>query len=240
MIKFVICDDEVYFRKKVSNLINKIFMNNDIEYSINEFSRYDKNFENIINTNMDAKIYILDIEIENSISGLDIARNIRKNDWNSIIILVTSHTELGYEALKAQIMLLDFISKYDDCDNNLENVLRKAIKQVNTRKAISIKSNGITYKIFTKDILYVVKLSSERKCLIKTTYNEIIVNKNFSEIVELLNDNFYMSHRCCIVNLEEIDYVDWTKSIIKFKNGCSVDLISRQRKVGLQNYVDMV
>lgn len=240
MIKFVICDDELFFRKRVCNVIDKMFMNNDIEYSVDEFGKYNKNFENIINTNMDAKIYILDIEIKDSISGIDIARNIRKNDWNSIIILVTSHSELGYEALKAQIMLLDFISKYDDCDKNLESVLRKAVKQVNIKKAISVRSNGITYKIFTKDILYVVKLPSERKCVIKTTYNDVTVNKNFNEIIEMLDDRFYLTHRSCIVNLDEIDYVDWNNSIINFKNGNKIDLIARDRKAGLQNYVNMV
>lgn len=240
MIKFVICDDELFFRKRVYNIIDKMFMNNDIEYSVNEFSKYDKEFENIINTNMDAKIYILDIEIKDSISGLDIARRIRKNDWNSIIILVTSHSELGYEALKAQIMLLDFISKYDDCDKNLENVLKKAVKQVNIKKSITLKSDGITYKVFIKDILYVTKLPSERKCVIKTTYNEVIVNKNFNEIIEMLDDRFYLTHRSCIVNLDEIDYVDWNKSIINFKDGSKIDLIARERKAGLQNYVNMV
>ena len=79
-------------------------------------------------------IYILDIEIPDSISGIDIARKIRKKDWNSIIIFVTSHVEMGYEALKAQIMLLDFICKQNDCSNSLIKTLKKAINKVNDKK----------------------------------------------------------------------------------------------------------
>ena len=74
----------------------------------------------------------MDIEIKDSISGIDIARKIRKDDWDSIIIFVTSHNELGYQALKAQIMLLDFISKYDDFENNFVLTIKKAISLINS------------------------------------------------------------------------------------------------------------
>ncbi len=105
MVSFAVCDDEKEFRKKVVKTIDKIFMKNTIEYEVHEFSGYDKNFESFINQPLTSKIYILDIEIYNSISGIDIARKIRKSDWNSIIIMVTSHADMGYDALKAQIML---------------------------------------------------------------------------------------------------------------------------------------
>ncbi|MDD3453332.1 MAG: response regulator transcription factor [Bacilli bacterium] len=237
MIKFVVCDDEDFFRKKVTDVINKIFMKNNIEYQISSFSGYNKSLEKIINTNMNAKIYILDIEMKNSISGIDIARKIRKNDWNSIIILVTSHTELGYEALKAQIMLLDFISKYDNCDKNLEEVLRKAIEQFNEKKSISFKSSGMSYRIFTKDIIYILKDSVDRKCIIRTTYSEIPINKTLSEIHDLLDERFYLTHRGCLVNTSEISYVDWKNSIIHFNNNTTIDLIARDKKRGLKEYV---
>ena len=55
-------------------------------------------------------------------------------------------------------------------------MLRKAIKQVNTRKAISIKSNGITYKIFTKDILYIEKADSLVRRSVQTVLYNIIKN----------------------------------------------------------------
>lgn len=239
MIKFVICDDEVFFRNDVRKVIDKIFMKNDLEYKIDEFSCYDKNFEKIINDKVSNKIYILDIEIKNGISGIDIAKKIRKVDWNSIIIIVTSHSELGYEALKAQIMLLDFISKFDNCQNNLEKILIKAMQQINNKKILMFNSNGMDYRIFLDDIIYIVRDTIERKCLIKTTYNEIIVNKTLVELLEILDDRFYLSHRSCVVNTEKIVSIDWKHNIIQFNNGIAIDLISRERRKGLKNYVSM-
>lgn len=240
MIKFVVCDDEQFFVNNVSNIIDKLFMGNNIEYSVDKFSGYNKQFEKLINMEMAAKIYILDIEMKNGISGLDIARLIRKKDWNSIIIMVTSHTELGYEALKSQVMLLDFISKYDDCNKNLERTLRLAVKQVSEKKTISIKSNGMLYRIYLKDIIYIVKDTVDRKCIVKTTYNEIVANKTLSEIIDMLDHRFYLTHRSCVVNTDEIAKVDFNSNVIHFKNGEKIDLISRDRKKGLKKYVGMV
>ena len=132
-VEFVICDDEKLFRSSISKIIDKTLINNDDDYTITTFSKFDKSFENKINEKK-SKIYILDIEIKDSISGIDIARKIRKDDWDSIIIFVTSHNELGYQALKAQIMLLDFISKYDDFENNFVLTIKKAISLINSKK----------------------------------------------------------------------------------------------------------
>lgn len=239
MIKFIICDDEKLFRNNVRQTINKIFIKNDLEYTIDEFEKYNKDFQKVINDGISNKIYILDIEIKNGISGIDIAKKIRKNDWNSIIIIVTSHSDLGFEALKAQIMLLDFISKFDNCQNNLEKIIIKAMKQINNKKVLVFKSNGIDYRIFLDDIIYIVKDSIERKCSIRTTYNEIAVNKSLSELIEKLDDRFYLTHRSCIINTEKIMSIDWKNNIIKFNNGVAIDLIARDRRKGLKKYVSV-
>ena len=238
VIKFIVCDDQKEFRSTVIKSINKILMDNNIEYDVIEFEKYNKKFDDIVNNDMSSKIYILDIELNGSnISGIDISRRIRKNDWNSIIILVTSHSDLGYEALKAQIMLLDFISKFDNCSVNLERVLKKAIQKVDNKKVIVLESNSILHRVYLDDILYIIKDTVDRKCIIKTTYNEISVNKTMTEMVNEMDSRFYLTHRSCIVNTEKIKAVDWKENIIYFENDESIDLLARDKKRGLKEYV---
>lgn len=122
MMKFVVYDDEEVFRSNVIKSINKIMKKVNMDYSIDEFSKYNTRMQKVINEDC-PKIYVMDIEIPNGLSGIDVARKIRTEDWDSIIILVTSHVDMGYDALKAQIMLLDFISKYNDCNINLEKTI---------------------------------------------------------------------------------------------------------------------
>lgn len=236
-MEFVICDDEKLFRSNVRKIIDKMLINSDDYYEVTEFSKFDQSFQKKIKKSK-PKIYILDIEIKDSISGIDIARQIRKNDWESIIIFVTSHNELGYQALKAQIMLLDFISKYDDFENNLEITLKKAISLVNNKKTIKFDMDGVSYIIHLNDILYIEKDTVDRKCIIKTTYTEISVNKTLNYMLQILDDRFYLSHRSCVVNTEKIRKVDWKNNTIYFENGNSTTLLSRDKKKGLKMYVN--
>lgn len=236
-MEFVVCDDEKQFRSSVVKIIDKIYMNNNEDYKIYEFESYNRDFEKIINKKS-PKIYILDIEIKDSISGIDIARKIRKDDWDSIIILVTSHNELGYQAIKAQIMLLDFVSKFDNCDKSLEKAIRKALELVNKKKVIKFDSNGVTYIIYLSDILYIERDTVDRKCIIKTVKGDIPTNKSLNELSKELGNDFYLCHRSCLVNLLNIEKVYWKENVIRFRNGESTDLISRDKKKGLKNYVN--
>lgn len=236
-MEFVVCDDEKLFRSNVVKIIDKLFMNNDLIYEVKEFEKYDSSLEKLINTNK-PKIYILDIEMKDSISGIDIARKIRKNDWDSVILIVTSHNELGYQAMKAQIMLLDFISKYDDCSRSLEQALYKAMELVNKKRVMRFETNGMFYVVYLNDILYVERDTVDRKCLIKTSNGLVPINKSLTELANELGDGFYMCHRSCLVNRLNIRKIDWKNNIIYFNNGDSINLISRDRKKGFKEYVN--
>lgn len=236
-MEFVVCDDEKVFRSNVVKIIDKIYMKNNEDYKIYEFDSYNKSFEKLINKKS-PKIYILDIEIKNSISGIDIARKVRRYDWDSIIILVTSHNELGYQAMKAQIMLLDFVSKFDDCNKSLERAINKALELVNKKKVIKFDTSGATYIVYLSDILYIERDTVDRKCIIHTVNNIIPTSKSLNELSKELGSDFYLCHRSCLVNLLNIDYVIWKDSIVYFKNGTSMDLVSRDKKKGLKGYVN--
>jgi len=236
MIKFVVYDDEEVFRSNVVNSINKIVDNSKVDYIIEEFSKYNNKMQRVIDEDC-SKIYILDIEIPNGLSGIDVARKIRENDWNSIIILVTSHVDMGYDALKAQIMLLDFIPKFNDCNKNLQRTIKKALLKINNKKVLIFECNDITYKIFTDDIVYIVKDTIDRKCVIRTVYNEVVINENISTLFEMLDNRFYMTHRSCIINTEKIDRVDWKNNVVYFKNGFNTDYLARDRKKEFKAYV---
>lgn len=235
-MEFVVLDDEVVFRKKVKKIIDKLFIKNDEYYHISEFEKFDNKFKKLIK-NGSTKIYILDIELKDSMSGIDIAREIRKVDWESIIIFVTSHNELGYQALKAKIMLLDFISKYDDCDNSLEHVVSLAISKVKEHKTVTFNSDGVSYIIHLNDILYIEKDTVDRKCIVKTVYNNIVVNKTLNYMKDVLGGDFYMSHRSCLVNTKRITKIDWVSGIIYFDNGETTDLLSRDKRKDFKKYV---
>ena len=127
MINFIVCEDNKIILQKNIEIINKTMFNNNIDYRVYKFTDNNDELQNLITSQLENKIYILDIELEN-ISGIDIARSIRKNDSKSIIIISTSYIEYLPFAIKNKLMLFDFVSKFDSYEENLSKVINNAIK----------------------------------------------------------------------------------------------------------------
>ena len=121
MINFVICEDESVLAEEYKNEIDKFMMKYDDEYTFKFFDGYTEEWKKFARTNTDFKVYLLDIKT-NKGSGLDAARLIREvyEDWNSMIIIITSYTEYRYDALTKRLMLVYFINKLDDCSKHLQ------------------------------------------------------------------------------------------------------------------------
>lgn len=238
MFEFIVCDDQVMFSKGIVKLIDSIFMNNSFDYTIESFTDYNENFEEIIK-GKGSKIYILDIELNNGISGIDIARKIREYDWSSTIIMLTSHGEMGYDVLKAQIMVLDFISKFEDYKLKLAELINMIIEKESNRGVIHYKNKGTSYRIDISNILYIVKEPLTRQCKVVTINGEYYITCTLNEMMKNLDDNFYLTHRSCVVNTAHVEHVDWTNGIIIFDKGKKINLLSRERKKGLKNYVNI-
>ena len=81
MIKFVVVEDDKSQQEKVKGVIDKVKFKTNEETETVFFSKYTKILQNIIKDNSIHKIFIMDIELENNTSGIQIAKYIRENDW---------------------------------------------------------------------------------------------------------------------------------------------------------------
>lgn len=201
-------------------------MQNEYEYKVYSYADYDKNFIKDMNSISSNKIYILDIETPTN-SGIDIARRIRKNDIDSIIIFLTSHYELGSTLLEDEIMFLTFISKFNNYEERLKSALNKALTMIGKRNAIRFEDHGILYTIPINDILYVTKDSVNRKCVLKTDYSTFLINKTIADFVEMLGEDFIKTHRSCLINKERVRAVNKKNKMIVLDNGEIVRFLSK-------------
>lgn len=236
MLNFIICDDNKIIRENVNKVITKLMLPTDIEYKVIEFEKYDKDFAQLIDRKTEKKIYILDVEI-NCHSGLDVARKIREKDWESIIIILTAHYELAYEAFKNRLLLLDFLSKFDNYEHNLYEALKTALKISHNKKQLSFESKRTSYRIDFDEILYIYKDTENRKTVIKTFSKDYSVALNLNEIETMLPETFIKTHRACVVNSNNIKTVDFKENIIVFKNGEKINLLSKNYRKDVKNYV---
>lgn len=128
MINFIVCEDNKIILQKNIDIINKVMFKNNQDYRVYKFTNNTEQLQKLIKDDIENKVYILDIELD-SASGIDIARQIRSKDKNSIIIISTTYVEYLPYTLKNKLMLFDFISKFENYEDNLTTVLLKAIKQ---------------------------------------------------------------------------------------------------------------
>ena len=229
MINVIICDDNDKDRNNVKKIIEEFMKKNKKECKIHTFNDYNKSFYAVAETKMPFKIYLLDIETPSK-SGIDVAREIRRKDIDSVIIFLTAHEELGNIVLKNDLLFLSFINKFDDFQNRLNNSLEKSLDLLNKKNVIRFEDRNTLYTININDILYITKESFERKTVIVTDYGEFKVSKPMHEIISMLDDRFTQTHRACYINNDRKIKIDRAKRLIMFDTGKTIDLLSDKYK----------
>lgn len=125
MIKFIICDDYASYREMVSKVVNDFCLENDLEFSIECFDDYNEEFFKSIDSECN-NIFIMDIEVP-SMTGLDAARKIMANGFNSPIIFFSSHDM----SIISHIMMMPgifYVNKFDDYSTLLYKYFDKSVK----------------------------------------------------------------------------------------------------------------
>ena len=236
MTNFVIYEDEKKYTDLYISIINKVMEKSKEKYRIFKHPIYNPNLKEHIKTSIGNNIYILDIQVPGK-KGLDLAREIRNsNDWNSQIIISTSHEELTLENFNGKLLTLDFISKCRDYEKELMESLTTAYNILNKRRSLGLLDCGIINQVSYEDILYIEKNVEDLTCKIVLDNEEIEVRYSLKALDnELKHDKrFFRTHRSCIVNLEKIKTVDFPSTIIYFKNK-KTDLLSRDKKSDLKD-----
>ena len=209
-----------------SNVLNNV----DIEYKICKYLSYCDEMQKDIDDKINKKIYILDIELPN-ISGIQIADKIRTDDWDSIIIFVTSHPECKNDIFYARLMAYDYISKYSTYDKRLQQSIEKAAKIVGKKRVFSYKYNRTIYRLELDNILYIERINGTKKCIIYTeTGHEYEISGNMQDILDKLDESFVLSHKSCIININKVKFVDYNSNTITLTNGEVIDKLSHRKR----------
>ena len=212
-------------------------MNYDMEYKIEKFTEYNKKFKEIINDKYNLKIYILDIELSLT-SGLEIASEIREDDELSHIIFVTAHSECKNDIFYSRLNAIDFISKYNRYQERLEDTINYILQKMYKNKILSFSYNHVYSKILFKEINYIEKAPLQNKCIIHlSSGEEKYITKSIVKLKEELGPMFYQTHKSCVVNVDNISDIEFSKFIIHFKNGDSTNLLTPSARKELRERV---
>ena len=231
VLDIIIVEDEIFYQDKIKKIIRKTLTNILEQVNIEIYTSYNSKLEKRISDLSKKTIYILDIELKNSISGIEIAKHIRKKDWNSEIIFLTSHDKM-FESVHRKIHnIFTFIEKFNEMDKQLSDSIKLIATTKQDNKMFKYSTRSINLQIYLKDILYIYRDKNERKLIIRTTTNKFYINMSLIDIMEKLDSRFSFCHRSCIVNKNRVVKYNWKTGNFILDTGEIVDLLSRKYKI---------
>ena len=217
MLNFVICDDNLNIVAKLKEMLEIIFVKNDIDAQVSFISDNAKDTIEFINNNH-TDVAILDVNLNSNMSGIDLAKQIRENNKNMYIIFSTGHLE--YSLVAYTVKTFDYLPKPITLERLeitinrlLEDIQSSNKKFINIDKKTILNPDEINY--IKKDGMKLVFCTNSRNY---ETYN------SFKKIQSLLPDNFVRCHKSYMANINNIININTKNNIINFDNNLSCEI----------------
>ncbi|MBQ6687400.1 MAG: response regulator transcription factor [Bacilli bacterium] len=230
MIKFIVIEDDKHHQEKVKNLLRTVTFESDEEIKILVYQKFTSKLREEILDKSDRKIFVIDIELEGNYSGVQIAKLIRENDWESEIIFMTNHDKMFETVYRNVYKVFDFIEKFHSFDSRLEKDIKEILKMNFDNKMFIYHGRNIDLHVFYKEILYIYRDTEDRKVVIVTTKNKFSVGLSIQDTLDQLDNRFKLVHRACIANLDHVQKFNWKDKCFVLDNGTKVDMLSKKYK----------
>lgn len=230
MIKIIVVDDDKEMHNTVRQIIRKVIFNIETEIKIYNFYKISSELEAEILDDSYHKIYLLDIELANSGSGIQIAKKIREKDWDSQIIFMTNHDKMFETVYRNVYQVFDFIEKFHDFAPRLEKNLKTILNMKFDNKIFYYSGRNADLQLYMKSILYIYRDAEERKVVLVSDKNTFIINLSLHEALMRLDDRFAMCHRACLVNKSRVQKYDWSNKQFTLDNGKTIKMLSKRYK----------
>lgn len=220
MLDLAIVDDEVTQTKLLSSFVTKWASQNNITIDIQTFSSAESfHFEWCGNRNFD--VLLLDVQM-NGMSGIELAKEIRKQDENVCIIFIkglSDYIQEGYEVSALHYLLKPV--KEEKLFTCLDKGLLKIKKE---RPSIVLNTESEMVRILQEEIVYAEAFA--HFIFLQTTKASYEVKMGISELEKaLLQPLFIRCHRSYIVGLKYIAKIG--KSELTLDNGKSLPVSRR-------------
>lgn len=202
--KIAICDDDQDQIECISSIVSSWGRQNSFTCDMDVFHSAEA-FLFAYEDHKGYDILLLDVEMKD-MTGIELAKQIRKDNDRAEIIFITSHFEFigeGYE-VDALHYLIKPIS-----EEKLMQVLSKAAEKLSVEpSSLVINCDGETVRLYEWDILYVE--SYLHYIVIRTRDKEYKIKENISAFEQKLSDDFYRIHRSYLVSLKHITRISRT------------------------------
>ena len=218
MLNFVVCDDNENMLNKFNKMFDTIFISNNIEGNIAFSSTNPTEVLDFAKTNS-VDVFVLDIQLKSTMSGIELAEKIRAFNKDSYIIFTTGHLE--YSLLAYKLKTFDYIPKPITLERLEETVLR-LVDDINGTPKKYIKIDNKNTLVDESEILYIKR--EGMKLIYHTTTKDYDTYSSFAKMDSLLPKNFVRCHKSFVVNLNRIIHVEPVSNMIYFNDNSSCEI----------------
>lgn len=200
MLRIAIVDDESEARRRLRNIVNITMINHKVDYKVEEFQSGSELFKEDIDT---FDIIFLDIEM-NDENGIEVSKELKKKEFSSIIIFVTSFDAYVRNAFGLNVYA--YIMK-DEIDVVVPRTLISLLKDMDKKTYIVLHGDQGPLTMKFVDILYFI--IEERKIYIHTYNDKIrVYGTSLKKLSVNLNESFLYPNSKYILNASHIKSIE--------------------------------
>lgn len=219
MVNIVICDDNVAHSHTLEKQVRE-FISTQKGIQL-QLALTTSNFQDVLNyftQEHETTVYLLDIELNQELNGVQVWNHIHKMDASAYVIYVTAYTE--YALSGCQSHAFDYIVK-PYTKGRLESCLADVVRQIEQKKPtspIDVKVGSCVYMLDQKDILYI---KSEREYVTaflsrgKLTWKESLTHL----LTRLDAKQFVRIHKSYILAFRFVRQIDIAKKYVTLPSG---------------------
>ena len=214
MLKFCIIDDNLNTLKKLSYMLESILINNNFDAEISYTTQCPHDLLSHISSNK-IDVFLIDIDLNSDLSGLQLAKHIRKLNKNAYIIFTTAHTEFSLIGYKYKTF--GFLSKPITYPCLQETILR-LFDDINTCSKTFIRLDNKNTIIDENEIEFIKR--DGMKIVFHTLSRDYEIYSSFCKLQDKLPSNFVRCHKSFIANINNITKIEPLSNIIYFNDSC--------------------
>lgn len=214
MLNIAICDDDKTFINYIEGVIESCSVKYEEKFNIKTFSDGSKLIDYMLIDQKNFDIILLDMQMKD-LDGIQTARKIRKQNKNTIIIFVTSYTNMVYDAFEVKAFRYLLKSKVEE---QLDNILKEAIEEIgeDKRNLFVFSFQSTNHMIPFQDIIYFE--SKKRSIYVYTKDREFNYYGKLRDVEEQTKDmNFIRSHQSFLVNLKHVEEIKGFEIVLDTK-----------------------
>ena len=230
MVNIAICDDNTNVLNKLSDMIKIILGKNSFDGQVVLSTSNYNEILNLVDSNK-VNVLFLDIDLNNSNSGLDIAKMVRKKNKDIYIIFLTGHLEYAMVAYKYKTF--DFLAKPVTASRLEDTIIRlfDDIKET-PKKYIKVDNKNTIVDENTVECIS----RDGMKLVFHSSLEDIETYSSFKKLDTHLSCNFVRCHKSHIANINLIRAIDPVINKITFMDGFTCDIGPKYKK----NFMEVV